>query len=269
MATKVFISWSGELSEKLAHEIQSWLPNVLQSVKPYFSLEDIQKGSRWEQEISKELESSNIGILCLTKDNINRPWIIFEAGALSKNMGNANVCPILFNLENSEVEYPLACFQATKFEKEEIKKLVKTINAAAGEQKLEDANLNTIFEKWWPDLEANINKIISENKKKRQIPKRTDRELIEEILELARLNSMNRQENRGGLRYHLADLLETLDDIEFRIIDESKTGSNHIELMYPIIERLCADLGEPSWFSRFMDKRVKFFQNKGRYVRTR
>ena len=35
---------------------------------------------------------------------------------------------------------------------------------SAGELKLEDANLNAIFEKWWPDLETNVNKIIGELK---------------------------------------------------------------------------------------------------------
>lgn len=269
MATKVFISWGGDLSKKLANEIKTWLPNVLQSVKPYFTPEDIQKGARWEQEISKELESSNVGILCLTNDNINRPWIIFEAGALSKNVGKANVCPILFNIENTAIEGPLSCFQSTKFEKEEIKKLVKTINMTAGDLKLEETNLNAIFEKWWPDLETNINRIISEHKQKRQSPRRSDRELIEEILELARMNSMNRYGDRDELRNHLANLLTTLDDIEFKIIDESKTGVNHIELIYPIIERLCFDFGEPDWFSMFMDKRTKYYQNKGRYLRTR
>jgi hypothetical protein len=98
MASKVFISWSGELSKKLAEEVRMWLPGVLQFVKPYFTPNDIEKGTRWSTEIASELESSNAGIICLTKDNINKPWILFEAGALSKNFGKTNVCTILFNV---------------------------------------------------------------------------------------------------------------------------------------------------------------------------
>ena len=261
MATKVFISWSGELSKKLANEIQSWLPNVLQSVKPYFTPEDIQKGSRWEQEISKELESSNIGIICLTKDNINKPWIIFEAGALSKNIGKANVCPILFNLESSEVEYPLACFQATKFEKEDIKKLVKTINMSAGELKLEDANLNAIFEKWWPDLETNVNKIIGEIKSKRQTPKRADRDLLEEILELARMNSMRPPKRSDAIHYALERLLGTIDRIQFRIIENGeKEWTMYFEDMYHAIHMLCAEMGRPELFDKFMQNRARLMR---------
>ena len=94
MASKVFISWGGELSKRLAEEVRNWLPSVLQFVKPYFTPDDIEKGSRWESNIANELETSNVGIICLTKDNINRPWILFEAGALSKNFGKSKVCTI-------------------------------------------------------------------------------------------------------------------------------------------------------------------------------
>ena len=44
MSTKVFISWSGSLSQKLGEALRNWLPSALQFVKPYFSPEDIEKG---------------------------------------------------------------------------------------------------------------------------------------------------------------------------------------------------------------------------------
>jgi hypothetical protein len=78
MASKVFISWSGELSQKLAEAVREWLPSVLQFVKPYFTPSDIEKGTRWSTDIANELESSNAGIICLTKDNINNPWILLS-----------------------------------------------------------------------------------------------------------------------------------------------------------------------------------------------
>src|SRR5215813_14335412 len=81
---KVFISWSGERSKQLAEAIREWLPNVLQFVKPYFTPADIEKGARWASEISKELEQSKIGIIAMTEENLTSPWIMFEAGAISK-----------------------------------------------------------------------------------------------------------------------------------------------------------------------------------------
>ena len=81
---KVFISWSGEKSHKIANILREWMPCVIQSIKPYVSSKDIDKGARWSTDIAKELEDSYFGIICVTKSNINAPWINFEAGALSK-----------------------------------------------------------------------------------------------------------------------------------------------------------------------------------------
>lgn len=72
MHVRVFISWSGELSRKLADATRNWLPTVVQVVKPYFTPEDVEKGTRWESDIAGELSASDVGILCLTKDNINK-----------------------------------------------------------------------------------------------------------------------------------------------------------------------------------------------------
>ena len=79
---RIFISWSGDLSRELGEAIRDWLPGVLQSVKPFFTPNDIEKGARWNKDISNELEQSSFGIFCLTKENLSRPWIMFEAGAL-------------------------------------------------------------------------------------------------------------------------------------------------------------------------------------------
>lgn len=78
---KVFISWSGKVSQDVALILKDWLPSVIQRVNPYVSSEDIQKGTNWNRDISKELESTDFGIICLTKGNAKAPWINFEAGA--------------------------------------------------------------------------------------------------------------------------------------------------------------------------------------------
>ena len=187
MATKVFISWSGELSKQIAEAIRDWLPSVLQSIKPYYTPNDINKGSRWNTEIAHELEESNIGIICLTKDNIEKPWILFEAGALSKNVGTSNVCPILFDFESTELTGPLLSFQATRFEKSDMKKMLKTINEACNESKLDTSVLDNVFEKWWPEIDEKIRGIIANSTPEQPSTTRTDRDLLEEILSLSRL----------------------------------------------------------------------------------
>ncbi|WP_109487963.1 hypothetical protein [Occallatibacter savannae] len=56
------------------------------------SSEDIKKGTRWSPAIAKELAESRAAIFCLTLDNVDSPWLDFEAGAVSNTAWAANVC---------------------------------------------------------------------------------------------------------------------------------------------------------------------------------
>ncbi len=184
---KVFISWSGSNSKKLAEAIRDWLPAVLQFIKPYFTPSDIEKGTRWSTEIAKELESSKVGILCITRDNLHSDWVMFEAGALSKSLDKAHVCPVLFGIHNTDLAGPLKQFQTTEFNKEDFKKLVTVINNKMEENKLVPKVLDSVFEKWWPELETKVTAILAELDGDSQEPIRSDRDLLEEILELSRM----------------------------------------------------------------------------------
>jgi len=159
---KIFISWSGNLSHEVALVLRDCIPSVIQNLETYVSSEDIDKGVRWFNDISKELESSNFGIFCLTKENIKEPWINFEAGALSKVIDDSRVCPFLFDIKRSEIKsmMPLSHFQSTIFKKEDMLKLMLSINKANGSKKLTDEKLKNSFEVWWPILEDNLNKCL-------------------------------------------------------------------------------------------------------------
>ncbi len=110
----VFISWSEK--ESLSHEgallLQKWLPEVLHNLDSFVSSEDIASGALWLQKLFEQLEKSESGILCLTKESLDRNWILFEAGALAKRAGSetSRVCPLL--LEFKTLSFPLAAFQA-------------------------------------------------------------------------------------------------------------------------------------------------------------
>jgi hypothetical protein len=185
---KVFISWSGSLSKRLGEAIRDWLPGVLQLVSPYFTPSDIEKGTRWSTEIAKELSDSQIGILCVTQDNLHSDWILFEAGALSKSLEKSHVCPILFGITNTDLAGPLKQFQTTEFNRGDIHKLIGVINSRLGENKLPSKTLDVVFEKWYPDLEVRVNEILGDVSE-RDTPIRSDREILEEILQLSRVAS--------------------------------------------------------------------------------
>jgi len=252
MHTKVFISWSGPLSQKLGEALRNWLPSALQFVKPYFSPEDIEKGAKWGTEISKELESSSVGIICLTRDNTERPWILFEAGALSKSLEKSRVCTLLFDVDPSDVKGPLTSFQATKFQCDDFKRLFSSINAAAGDSRLDATVLDKVFEMWWPRLESDVSGIIKGSSGTAKKELRSDRDILEEILELARVSSSRSVVRRGFSVDALFDLMDSLQELQLVLMQENEEVAVGIlrRLDRPL-RHLCMESGVPEVYERF------------------
>lgn len=183
---KVFISWSGKRSKETAEVLSSWIRQVIQAAETWISL-DINKGARWNEQINKELEETKVGIICLNKENLTSDWILFEAGALSKT-SDAHVCTFLLDVSPADIKPPLGQFQHTHFSKEDIKKLVNTINkkiVAENEKTIPEKVLDEVFEIFWPKLEEKLNGIKNSGP---DVVKqtRTDREILEEILQTVR-----------------------------------------------------------------------------------
>lgn len=201
------------MSGELAKVLRDWLPSVIQAAKPYFSTDDIEKGTRGNTMLAKELEEAGIGILCLTRENLEASWIMFEAGALSKSLDKSRVCPILFgSLGTTDLQGPLTNFQAAKFNKEEMHKVISTINTQLGDAALGPKTLDTVFEKWWPDLDEKVKDVLSKAPKDTKEKVRGDRELLEEILTLARqipaLGRSYHDSQVGGTLTYNVDALE-------------------------------------------------------------
>jgi len=198
---KVFISWSGERSQKIAEILKVWIPSVIQAVEPFYSTEDIAKGTRSIGEISNELASSNVGIICLTQENLNSSWIMFEAGALSKNFGMSKVCPLLLDIKPSNVTGPLTQFQSAGFTCEDMKRVMKMINGELKERALADDVFNRVYDKWWPELEKEIQAIPPPAPSKEPGNKRSIEDMVEEVLELTRKMSMDRMGEKKPLTW--------------------------------------------------------------------
>jgi len=107
---KIFISWSGPRSKAVAELLHFWIQCVLQTARPWISSQDIDRGSLWFSEIGDQLQDTNVGVICLTQENKERPWILFEAGALTKGLTKSRVCPLLIDLEKNDVRDPLGQF---------------------------------------------------------------------------------------------------------------------------------------------------------------
>jgi hypothetical protein len=187
---KVFISWSGERSKAVAEALGDWLPKVIQAVRPFVSTNSIDKGTRWRDVLSNELEQSRFSIICLTPENLTAPWILFEAGALSKEQQD-KVCTYLFGLEFTDIGDPLSQFQATKAEKDQTRELARTINKVCGDSSLSETDFDETFEVWWPKLEQKFFQV--QKPQTAKDPKRSDRELLEDILTTIRTMQQERE----------------------------------------------------------------------------
>jgi hypothetical protein len=182
---KVFVSWSKDRSHAVAQYLTTWLKLVVQSLDPWISSRDIQKGSLWDPAIGDELKESPVGIICLTKDNVREPWILFEAGALYKGAASNRVCTFLIDLQFSDVEPPLAKFNHTHPTKNDMWELVKTLNSLTPTP-LTEPILKESFETYWPKFEAEFSKILKASPPTGQPRTRPPEELLAEVLDVVR-----------------------------------------------------------------------------------
>jgi len=155
---------------------------MIQGLDVFMSKHDLESGARWSLQLAAELEQTNFGIVCLTPENLESPWLLFEAGALTKHL-EGRACALLFSgLTPASVSGPLAQFQNRTFHKDDFRALLQDMNAKLPNQ-LGAKQLDMIFEKWWPDIERDSNLAM---KRLAAVgggaPRREQREILEEIL---------------------------------------------------------------------------------------
>jgi hypothetical protein len=202
----IFISWSGTRSKAAATALKEWIPDILQSTTAWMSEHDIDAGTRWSHRLTEVLEDSRLGIICLTPENQGSPWILFEAGALSKSLQGSKLVPLLIGMTPSDVRPPLSQFQAVQGDAEGVFKLLESVNSICSEQ-LTTERMRRLFDKFWPDLEAKISAAIALGEE-RSGPVRSERDMLGEVLELVR--SLAKPSDRRELLAPLG---------EFRVID--------------------------------------------------
>ena len=213
---KVFISWSGEPSRSIATALTDWLRNVVQHVEPWMSDEKIGSGARWNDAIAQALGETNFGIVCVTRANQYAPWLIFEAGALAKSIELARVVPLCIDLSFSEVTGPLSSFQGRPLDRDGVGRLVYDISAAS-EKPMTKEQMATVFDVWWPRLEAAVTEAINAVPPDNE-PRRSAESMLEELVE--RIRRIDRQ--AGGDDIGFGPVYLTRDYVK-RDVDSDKT----------------------------------------------
>ena len=155
---KVFLSWSGVRSRQVAQALRDWLPGVLQSVEPWLSSP---RHPAWP--VSGAVEFSprsaadvDVGILCLTSENLKSPWLMMEAGALSQVARSAAVVPYLLDVAPSDLPAPVARYRSVQANRAETLRLVELLNAKTKAGSINPQRVQEAFEVWWPKLQAQL-----------------------------------------------------------------------------------------------------------------
>ncbi|TBA34793.1 TIR domain-containing protein [Rhizobium ruizarguesonis] len=177
---RLFASWSGEESKRIAELLKTWIPCVIQDAEVYVSSQDIGKGERWLASVSNNLAEIDFGIIVVTKTNLTAPWILFEAGALSKSVKGV-VAPLLCGVENFEAaKSPLTQFQYVRPVADEMRDLMVQVNSFSAKP-LDQIRVEAAFAKWWPDFETAYQAIELEDAKPAK--KETDATRLQNIEE--------------------------------------------------------------------------------------
>ena len=159
------------------------------------SSRDIDRGALWFSEISERLRDTGTGIVCITAENKNRPWLLFEAGALAKGISSNRVCTFLIDLKPEDIKDPLAQFNHTTPDIESMRGLIETLNSRLPEgERLEKEDLDASFQTYWPKFEREFAQCIATHPQAQTPPPRSEYDILNEILD-----------NTRTLRRQLAD----------------------------------------------------------------
>ncbi len=191
---KVFICWSGDRSKMIAEALFEWLPDVIQTVRPFISTHSIDSGNRWQTELNTELDATDFGIICLTPENLHSDWILYEAGALGKSLKNGKVVPYLFQLEKNDVKPPLSQFQMEIADNEGTRALINSINFLI-DSPISSERLERAFDTYWGEFEEKIKSISTTIPVAENEYKRSNEDYLDEILTILRTQEA---EKMGG-----------------------------------------------------------------------
>ena len=155
--TEVFIGWSGDRSKEVAKALSIFIPKVLHGTKCFCSEYDILAGDDWRRKLWEHLDLSFFGIFCITHENIAKPWIHFEAGAIECAVRDS-FCAFLLEVDSQQLTAPFEKQQKVSATKNETQKLILDINAKSPNPL---QNINKIIDEFnahWSSLSNSISK---------------------------------------------------------------------------------------------------------------
>ncbi|WP_323095986.1 hypothetical protein [Intrasporangium sp. YIM S08009] len=118
------------------------------------------KPDRGIADIEEALKEAKAGIVVVTKHTMERPWINFEAGALSKVVGDDpknRVIPLLVGFDKTtDLLGPLSILQAVPFDEDGMRRVLRSLYSAFG---MPDKSASRI-KAYWPELKKAVDDIL-------------------------------------------------------------------------------------------------------------
>jgi len=164
---KIFISWSCDISKEIAKNIKNVFEKFIfenTGLICFVSDLDIASGKDWWEKINLELKSCKLGILCITKENFNAPWIYYEAGALLAK--NIPVIPLLFNCNIDALnKSPFNSKQCVDFyNAQKFQQMLNDINTEMKLLELSETQKNSIFVDGYNKLKLDLSPVLKKLK---------------------------------------------------------------------------------------------------------
>jgi hypothetical protein len=186
---KLFISWSQDFSMEVAKALETFITSVLQNAEPWMSTSKLKPGDAWKREIFENLQGVNTGMLVVTKENFLKPWLLFEAGAISKGDISNKIIVFLVDLTVDELGDPLQTYQTCDRSRDSMWKMIEGINRPGQQGAVPSERIRSTFvlhhEEFIRRLEEIETKFKKDEAEKAEIPPKTpEMERLDELHEL-------------------------------------------------------------------------------------
>jgi TIR domain len=164
---RIFISWSGASSQKIATILKWYLEKYILTLTCFVSSENIRKGNKWRDEIDAQLTSADMGIVCFVPSNVEAPWIVYESGVLE--FRGKPVMGIAFEkMSKSQIKGPISDLQHSDFTEAEFLRILEDIvKNSRGDSVLGDnnsaerADIRKLMDQFWNDMSIEIRQVFA------------------------------------------------------------------------------------------------------------
>jgi hypothetical protein len=158
ISEKIFLCWSKRRSKAIAGAWDRLLPEIIKGVKTVLSTE-FQKGKEWSKLLRRDLDEAKTGIVFLTPENVDTPWIHFEAGALATAVGkrDGDVFTYVYGFDQGKLAGPLSAYQSTVATREDTQRLVSDLCDALNRKPPDEG----AYSAWWVKLQQALDNIPS------------------------------------------------------------------------------------------------------------